>query len=124
MVSIISQIYMDTSHRCVRETLNLVRQGRVEEALEVARRQHPEVILLDIGMPGMNGYDVCRELRRDPKFETVVFIAQTGWGQERDRKRAIEAGFDHHLIKPVNFDQFSSLMAKIQKNMSEHAPPR
>jgi len=100
----------------------LVHSG--EEALEVARRQHPEVILLDIGMPGMNGYDVCRELRRDPKFETVVFIAQTGWGQERDRKRAIEAGFDHHLIKPVNFDQFSSLMAKIQKNMSEHAPPR
>lgn len=80
------------------------------EALEVARAIVPAVILLDIGLPGMNGYDVCRELRKDPRFAQTVFIAQTGWGQARDREQAKEAGFDHHLVKPVDLEKLSALL--------------
>ena len=80
------------------------------DALAKARELKPDIILLDIGLPRMNGYDVCRELRKDPQFKDTVFIAQTGWGQERDRQEARDAGFDHHLIKPVNFEEFSKLL--------------
>lgn len=80
-------------------------------ALDIARALHPDVILLDIGLPGLNGYDVCRELRKDPAFEKTLLIAQTGWGQERDRQNAQEAGFDHHLIKPVSLDNLSRLLS-------------
>ncbi|MGE3624678.1 MAG: response regulator [Bdellovibrionales bacterium] len=85
-----------------------------KEALTAARQLQPDVIVLDIGLPGMNGYDVCRELRKDPLFENTVLIAQTGWGQERDRQQAREAGFAHHLVKPVKFEEFSALLGKIQ----------
>ena len=84
------------------------------EALTVARDLQPDVILLDIGLPGMNGYDVCRELRKDPLFKNTVLIAQTGWGQERDRRQAQEAGFAHHFVKPVQFEEFSEVLKKIQ----------
>ncbi|CAN5522613.1 hypothetical protein BH09VER1_BH09VER1_50410 [soil metagenome] len=82
-------------------------------ALETARRIHPEVVLLDIGLPGLTGYEVCRELRQDPSFRETLFIAQTGWGQERDRQKSQEAGFDHHLTKPVNFTELSTLLEKV-----------
>ena len=84
------------------------------EALQRAHELHPHVVLLDIGLPGMNGYDVCRQLRKDPVFQNTVFIAQTGWGQKRDKEMAQEAGFDHHLIKPINFEELSGLLAKIK----------
>jgi signal transduction histidine kinase len=90
-------------------------------ALETARSMHPEVIVLDIGLPGMNGYDVCRELRKDPNFKETVMIAQTGWGQQRDRDEASAAGFDHHLIKPIDFEKFSALLADIKDNKQKHA---
>lgn len=83
------------------------------EALRVAKETRPRVILLDIGLPGMNGYDVCRELRKDPAFRKTVLIAQTGWGQKRDREMAEEAGFDHHLIKPVEFEKLAALLSGI-----------
>ena len=83
------------------------------EAIAAARAQHPDVILLDIGLPGMSGYDVCRELHKDPAFADTIFIAQTGWGQERDRQEARDAGFDHHLVKPVKFEQIEALLADI-----------
>ncbi len=85
------------------------------EAIEAAKKLKPDVILLDIGLPGISGYDVCRELRKDNDFKNTIMIAQTGWGQERDRQMAKEAGFDHHLIKPVNFDDFSKLIGEINK---------
>jgi PAS domain S-box-containing protein len=62
----------------------------------------PEVILLDIDMPGMDGYEVARRLRQDPRLGDAILIALSGWGQEDDRRRAREAGFDHHLVKPVD----------------------
>lgn len=84
------------------------------EAIESARRLKPDVIVMDIGLPGMNGYDVCRELRKDALFKNTVMIAQTGWGQERDRQEALEAGFNHHLVKPVDFQVFSGLLATLK----------
>ncbi len=86
------------------------------EALESARRLKPDVIVLDIGLPGMNGYDVCRELRKDALFKDTIMIAQTGWGQERDRQKAREAGFNHHLVKPVDFEVFSGLLSTLKEN--------
>lgn len=74
----------------------------------------PDVIVLDIGLPDMNGYDLCRELRKDAALEKSVFIAQTGWGQDKDRKTAFEAGFDHHLVKPVSLQQFSDILMDIK----------
>lgn len=83
-------------------------------ALAAAETETPDVILLDIGMPGMNGYEVCRELRKRPQLRDTVVIAQTGWGQDSDRQAAFEAGFNHHLTKPVNLDNLSRLLAEIQ----------
>jgi len=82
------------------------------DALEMARRTSPDVVLLDIGLPGMSGYDVCRALRSEPQFKDTIFIAQTGWGQEKDRREAREAGFHHHLVKPVNFEELSTLLTQ------------
>ena len=72
-----------------------------EAALEVAAEFEPNVALIDIGLPRLNGYEVARRLRERPGLRNTVLVAQTGWGQESDRARSQEAGFDHHLIKPV-----------------------
>ena len=82
-------------------------------ALEAARTLRPEVVLLDIGLPRMNGFDVCREIRAQPWGETMLLIALTGWGQDGDRRRVKDAGFDHHLIKPVDFTVLQQLMTSI-----------
>jgi signal transduction histidine kinase len=64
----------------------------------------PEVVFLDIGMPGVSGYDVARQLRASPRGDELVLVAVTGWGQPEDRRRTAEAGFDHHLVKPPEID--------------------
>src|SRR5262249_11875942 len=69
-------------------------------ALEAVRAYQPSVVLLDIGLPGMDGHEVARRLRRLSECRDVVLIALTGWGQESDRRLSKEAGFDHHLVKP------------------------
>jgi CheY-like chemotaxis protein len=71
------------------------------EALKVAEEFRPQVLLVDIGLPEMNGYDVARRVRERPWGRDVLLVAQTGWGQDEDRRRSREAGFDHHLVKPV-----------------------
>jgi CheY-like chemotaxis protein/two-component sensor histidine kinase len=73
-----------------------------EEAIAMAQAMRPDAVLLDIGMPKMNGYDVCRQIRLQPWGKQILMIAVTGWGQEEDRRRTEEAGFDHHLVKPVD----------------------
>jgi CheY-like chemotaxis protein len=73
-------------------------------AIEVARRFQPEIVFLDIGLPDMSGYEVARRLRELPGTVGAVLIALTGYGQQKDRDEALNAGFNHHLVKPVSFD--------------------
>jgi PAS domain S-box-containing protein len=81
------------------------------EALERADALQPEVVLLDIGLPKMNGYDVCREIRQRLWGKTAVIVALTGWGQEEDRRKSKDAGFDRHLTKPAELKVLVSLLA-------------
>ncbi|ABB74793.1 PAS/PAC sensor hybrid histidine kinase [Nitrosospira multiformis ATCC 25196] len=73
----------------------------------------PDVVLMDIGMPGMDGNEVARRIRVQPQFNNIKLIALTGWGQEKDRQLSHESGFDHHLTKPVNFKVLTELIASI-----------
>jgi CheY-like chemotaxis protein len=82
------------------------------EGLEKARWFRPEVILCDIGLPGtMDGYDLAEAFRADPQMRAAYLIALTGYGQEEDRRRALEAGFDAHLTKPADLDALRGLLA-------------
>ncbi len=74
---------------------------------------HPDVILLDIGLPKVNGYDACRRIRQATEGPQPLIIAQTGWGQEEDRQKTRDAGFDHHMVKPVDPDLLMKLLAKV-----------
>jgi CheY-like chemotaxis protein len=79
-------------------------------ALTLAISYRPDMVFLDIGMPGMDGYEVARRLREQPALEGVVLIALTGWGQQADRLRTAEAGFDHHLVKPLETKVLKELL--------------
>ena len=92
--------------------VRVVHDGR--SALSVAQAFRPDTALLDIGMPQLNGYEVAQALRQEPWGASIALIALTGWGQEDDRKRAIDAGFDRHLTKPVDPDALVSLIASPQ----------
>ncbi|KQS64139.1 histidine kinase [Rhizobium sp. Leaf371] len=93
----------DIGHQC-----EAIHDGR--EALDAARRFRPDAILLDIGLPGMDGYEVCRAFRREEAFKATTIIAQTGWGQDKDKAKALEAGFTHHLTKPVLIEELERLL--------------
>jgi PAS domain S-box-containing protein len=79
-------------------------------AFEAVEKHRPDVILLDIGLPALNGYEVCRRLRDQPWGKRIVIIALTGWGQEEDRRKSREAGFDGHLVKPVDYAALLTLL--------------
>ncbi|WZO97718.1 ATP-binding protein [Isosphaeraceae bacterium EP7] len=83
-------------------------------ALAAALRFRPEVVLLDIGLPGMDGYEVARRMRQMPGFATVTLLALTGWGHEQDRQKSREAGFDQHLVKPVAPEAILELLTKAE----------
>ncbi|CAN5147445.1 hypothetical protein BH23VER1_BH23VER1_34110 [soil metagenome] len=83
-----------------------------KQALDMATAHRPDAVLLDIGLPKMNGYEVAREIRSHPWGEKVLLVALTGWGQEKDRKSAKEAGFDGHMVKPVDLDALTRLLDK------------
>lgn len=83
-------------------------------ALEMSKSYSPDMVFLDIGMPGMDGYEVARRLRQQPGMEGVVLAALTGWGQQEDRRRTAEAGFDHHLVKPPEPKVVERLLAALQ----------
>jgi CheY-like chemotaxis protein len=83
-----------------------------EAALLVAEAFKPQVVLLDIGMPGMDGYEVGRTLRQKPQTRTALLVAITGWGGPEDLRRSKEAGFDHHLVKPVEPASLQRLLAR------------
>ncbi|WP_332827767.1 ATP-binding protein [Ramlibacter sp.] len=82
-------------------------------ALQAAESFDPDVVLLDIGLPGMDGYEVARAFRANPRMAQVHLIALTGWGSEQDRRRAAEAGFDHHLTKPVDLGQLEEMLRQL-----------
>ena len=85
---------------------------REENGIELARAFRPEVVFLDIGMPGKNGYEVARALRLTPGVERAVLVALTGWGAESDRTRSHKAGFDQHLSKPIDPNLVKELVEK------------
>ena len=80
-------------------------------ALESAEQHRPEVALLDIGMPKLDGYEVARRIRAQPWGQRITLVALTGWGQDSDRRRSQEAGFDSHLVKPLDLDKLTELLA-------------
>jgi CheY-like chemotaxis protein len=80
-------------------------------ALDVVHVFEPDVALLDIGLPGMNGYELAQRLRQDAALASLVLVAQTGWGQPADRARALRAGFDAHLTKPVDWAALQRVLA-------------
>ena len=84
--------------------------GAVQAALSFA----PDLVLLDIGLPGMSGYDVARAMRQQPQLAGVTLVALTGWGAEDDRRRAKDAGFDHHLTKPVDLSVLEDMLRGVQ----------
>ena len=83
------------------------------QAMEVAESFRPNVIFMDIGMPTLNGYDACRHIREKPWASNIVIIALTGWGQETDKRRSREAGFNDHLVKPVSPDAIRTMLAEL-----------
>ena len=102
---------------CGHET-NVAHDGQA--ALEAAERLRPDVILLDIGLPKMNGFEACRRIRQLPWGNEVVLIALTGWGQDVDRRRSQESGFDHHIVKPV---EHAALVKLLTPRPSEGEAP-
>jgi CheY-like chemotaxis protein len=84
-------------------------------ALFEIQTHRPEFVLLDIGLPGMNGYDVAQAIRRLPQGQSLVLVALTGYGQSDDRRRSHEAGFDFHLVKPVDPDVLVALLSTVRK---------
>ena len=88
-------------------------------AIAAAVASRPDVVLLDLGMPGMGGIEVARELRRRPELAGVRLVALTGWGQADDRRRTEEAGFDHHLTKPTDPQQLERLLAQFAEELSQ-----
>ena len=89
-----------------------------DAALDVAATFRPDVILLDIGMPKLNGYEVCRRIRQQAWGKTMIVIAMTGWSQEDDRRKSHAAGFDFHLVKPVDLDVLYKLLAGVTVKVS------
>jgi CheY-like chemotaxis protein len=87
----------------------LAHSGR--QALERVASFNPDVVLLDIGMPGMDGYEVARRIRANPAHRNMQLIALTGWGQDEDRQRSAAAGFNHHLVKPADVDKLRQLLS-------------
>jgi signal transduction histidine kinase len=81
-------------------------------ALELAEKVRPDVVLLDIGMPDLNGYEVARSIRAASWGQQMILVAVTGWGQQEDKRRALDAGFDHHLTKPVDGRALESLVRR------------
>jgi two-component system, chemotaxis family, CheB/CheR fusion protein len=85
------------------------------EAVEMAAKFRPAVVLLDIGLPKLNGHDVCRRIREQPWGDKMVLVALTGWGQDEDRRQSKDAGFDYHMVKPLEFAALMSLLAELKE---------
>jgi CheY-like chemotaxis protein len=91
-----------------------------DDALRQVAERRPEIVLLDIGLPGMDGYEVARTIRREPASNGMLLVALTGYGQEEDRRMSHAAGFDLHLVKPVALHEIAQLFGHPKL---EHAAP-
>ena len=83
-------------------------------ALDTAAKFRPDAVFLDIGLPGMDGYEIAERLREIPQASRIVLVAITGYGQHEDRRRSREAGIDHHLVKPVAPDTLLKLLESLE----------
>lgn len=84
-----------------------------EEALERFERAEPEIVMLDLGLPNMDGFELCRRLKETSAGKRAVFVAQTGWGESQHKARSHEAGFQFHLVKPVGSETLDRLFREI-----------
>ena len=84
-----------------------------QRAIQMAESLAPDLMLIDIGMPGMEGYEVARRIRERPGMDDVVLVAQTGWGGDADRRRSREAGFNAHLVKPLSLADLDDVLRTI-----------
>ena len=77
----------------------------------MARQFQPDMVLMDVGMPKLNGYEAASRIRQQPWGQTMVLVALTGWGQADDRRKSANAGFNHHLVKPIDMDDLIKLVS-------------
>ncbi|WP_139559275.1 PAS domain S-box protein [Methylotetracoccus oryzae] len=101
-------------------TVRVVYEGAA--ALEILPAFKPDMVLLDLGMPGMDGYEVARRIRQLPSEARIMLVAITGWGEDKDQQRTREAGFDHHLIKPVRLDALRELLTSLRSPAQSECP--
>ena len=87
-------------------------------AVQAALDYRPDVVLLDIGLPGLNGYEVAKRIRQDPVLKNVMLVALTGYGQDSDRQTSLQAGFNHHLVKPARLEQLQKILATVSEHMT------
>ena len=103
-----SAVLADLVRACGHDVVSVVHSGL--DAIRAYRQHKPDVVLMDIGLPGMNGYDICRLMRQKPELKDTLFVAQTGWGQQEHRQMASDAGFHHHMVKPVDYDKLQTAL--------------
>ncbi len=84
-------------------------------AIELAKSFCPDVVLCDIGMPEMNGYEICQAMRKEPVLQNTIFAALTGWGQKEHQEHSKAAGFDYHLVKPVSIEALKNFLLRLDK---------
>ena len=89
------------------------------EAVEAAERFRPDLVLMDMGMPRMNGYDATRRIREQPWGREMIIIALTGWGQEDDKVRSYEAGCDTHIVKPIDVTKLEEVLAELRPRQGD-----
>ena len=92
--------------------------------VQAALDYQPDVALLDIGLPGLNGYEVAKRIRQEPTLKNVVLVAVTGYGQDADRQTSRHAGFDHHLVKPALMEQLEQILATVSDQVTDAHGPR
>jgi CheY-like chemotaxis protein len=93
-----------------------------DEALVLAREFHPDLVLLDLGMPDVDGFDVARRLRAEPDGAAIELIAMSGWGHASARDQAVQAGFDRHFLKPITVAHLTALLGVPPKSTPRNKP--
>ena len=92
-------------------------------AVQAALAMRPDVVLLDIGLPGLTGYEVARQLRQEPALKNTVLVALTGYGRESDRQRSRNAGFSYHLVKPAEVSEVEKILSSVGEQLALQARP-